>query len=760
MLAPVLSSRGLPAQGQTTTLVLDQLRALSGRIALKLISAPTQRAEVFGLALSRLFLASQGVFANQVVVPLDAHLDLFAAVFRDAAGGQEITLKRTDLALFDLDAANRVITCHLVEVKCYSSAGDQAAYENLCSSIADQLAMSERALQWHFDPQRQTEDRADRPMKSRELAALLGYYLDRSIRHGLITQESAAESAFFLDSIEQGYQIQFTRTGLVFDFSRADGVETRSDLGVEYHRVGRDIVAALLQPTGEKPDEGQSEGSIEKLTTAQFIAPERDRTGTLARIARLKRRPTIPAVTPDEQTSDAPDMPPSVPATPNVDADAGQEPPAPPTPPVATSAPDPSPEPVKVPPPTIEPSAPPSVRAEVTLGVTDDSLQFGVLGDYGGKNVVLDLNHTHTISLFGVQGGGKSYTLGSIIEMATMPIPGICHLPQPLATIVFHYSKTQDYQPEFASMRCANDEARQMATLRERFGAEAKSLDDVVLLAPPGKIADRQDEFPGITVLPLVFSAGELQAAHWRFLMGAVGNQSLYLKQINQLMRQCRQDLSLSGLRSAIQASAMSDSLKATASSRLDVAGQYIDDAAQRFTDLIRPGRLVIVDLRDEFIDKDEALGLFVVMLQLVSEAKIPGQAFNKLVVFDEAHKYIESPDLVAGLIEVVREMRHKGTSILVASQDPPSVPVSLIELSSCIIMHRFNSPQWLKHIQRANAALNGLTPEAMAALGPGEAMVWSGKASDQRFSRGAIKVHCRPRVTKHGGATKTAVDG
>ena len=48
---------------------------------------------------------------------------------------------------------------------------------------------------------------------------------------------------------------------------------------------------------------------------------------------------------------------------------------------------------------------------------------------------------------------------------------------------------------------------------------------------------------------------------------------------------------------------------------------------------------------------------------------------FNKLVVFDEAHKYIESPDLVAGLVEVVREMRHKGTSIMVASQDPPSVP-------------------------------------------------------------------------------------
>jgi DNA phosphorothioation-dependent restriction protein DptH len=76
--------------------------------------------------------------------------------------------------------------------------------------------------------------------------------------------------------------------------------------------------------------------------------------------------------------------------------------------------------------------------------------------------------------------------------------------------------------------------------------------------------------------------------------------------------------------------------------------------------------------LQDEFIEKDEALGLFVVLLQLFAEAIYAGKPFNKLVVFDEAHKYMESADLISGLVEVVGEMPHKGTSILVASQDPP----------------------------------------------------------------------------------------
>ena len=85
-------------------------------------------------------------------------------------------------------------------------------------------------------------------------------------------------------------------------------------------------------------------------------------------------------------------------------------------------------------------------------------------------------------------------------------------------------------------------------------------------------------------------------------------------------------------------------------------------------------------------------------------------------------------------------------------------MPASLIELSSQIILHKFNSPSWLKHIQKANAALNGLTPEKLSALRPGAAFIWSSKASDDAFTHGAVRVRFRPRVTRHGGGTKTAI--
>lgn len=233
----------------------------------------------------------------------------------------------------------------------------------------------------------------------------------------------------------------------------------------------------------------------------------------------------------------------------------------------------------------------------------------------------------------------------------------------------------------------------------------------------------------------------------------------MYIRQVGLIMKKLRDELTLAGFRKGIEKSGLSDHLKELSLLRLRFAEEYVNDQ-QDLTSVLHPGRLVIVDLRDELVEKDEALGLFVVLLQMFAEATYDGRQFNKLVVFDEAHKYIDSPDLVAGLVEVVREMRPRGTSILVASQDPPSVPTSLIELSSQIILHKFNSPSWLKHIQKANAALDGLTPAKLATLGPGEAYIWSSKATDDAFTRGAVKVRCRPRVTQHGGATKTAVPG
>lgn len=675
-----------------------------------------------------------------------------------------------------------MLTCSLVEVKCYRTVGNLGGLNQLKSSIAEQIQQSERTFRHHFDPERAgIVDRPDRVMKTQEFVNLLEFYIDRAHRLNLISFDSYEEAKFFLRTMEAGYKLRFTRSALVFDFDKEGSEEFVEENGIEFHRIGVDVIRKLLTALPATPSDVETRpaqwlpasveksqpeapamqmlaGKVSKLDRAAFLPEKRSRSVSWERLSApssafadveemdLQRTPSVPRH-PHMERINLPDAvsPTSSGSTPA--AESGTHP----REQLAQGAKAPEPEIPQVAAPRTD------LSYDVALGVTDPTPQFGILGKVMGRVVALDLNQTHTISLFGVQGGGKSYTLGSIIEMATLAIDGINQLPQPLATVVFHYSQTQDYKPEFTSMNCPNDDRRAIESLGADYHACPAALRDMVLLVPPGKLEARRAEYPDVQVLPLKFASRELQAGHWRFLMGAVGNQATYIRKLKQIMRSMRDDLTLAGLRAAIGDAGLPDNLNELANLRLNLAAEYIDDSA-RLRDVIRPGRLVIVDLRDEFIDKDEALGLFVVLLQLFGDATFEGKAFNKLVVFDEAHKYIGDPDLVDGLVSVVREMRHKGTSILVASQDPPSVPVRLIELSSQIILHRFNSPAWLKHIQKANAALLGLTAEQLAKLRPGEAYIWSSKATDQSFSREAVKVMLRPRATLHGGSTRTAV--
>ena len=770
-LKPLLTHYNLPAEQHEAALILDQLRALSGRLAFKLISSLQHQTEALGLALARMFLLEQGVLANQIIVPLDVHLDLFQAVKRVGEEiGEAVPLQRTDLALFDLNATTRTIRCNLVEVKCYNQVGGVSAYAQLKESISEQIMQSENVLRHHFDSDRKVPDRPDRLLKTHELRVLLEFYMGRSERYELMQRDVADEARFLLARLEEGYTLNFTRSALIFDLEQTGLEPPELEQYIEFYHIGKEYISALLTGFAPSPAEqpehtASSAGSVPRFPSAAFTVPARDRSSYSTasqpggRAASARQDYIDPGISSEELAHDEPEI---------VDApvDIEDESSAVIEEDVASTLVDLE---LATPHNQIDVTPPaqpqPQGRAEssqlplysLMLGNQGASPQYGILGEVAGKKVALDLNQTHTISLFGVQGSGKSYTLGSIVEMACLPIEHINALPRPLATVIFHYSPTQDYKPEFTSMINANGEAPQIAQLQQRYGASPRALHDMLLLVPASKVEERKNEYPGIEVQPITFAASELKAIHWKFLMGAVGSQSMYMREINLMMRQLRDRLTLEGLRQEIENSDMSERLKKLAQNRLRFASEYIDDT-HSLTSTIRPRRLIIVDIRDEFIEKDEALGLFVVLLQIFSEATYQGQSFNKLVVFDEAHKYIESQDLVSGLIEVVREMRHKGTSIMVASQDPPSVPVALIELSSQIILHRCNSPAWLKHIQKANSSLNNLTPERMSHLGAGEAYIWSARATDEGFTRGAVKVKLRPRITQHGGDTRTAV--
>ena len=511
IIGPVLREYGLAADERHAAVVLDQLRSLSGRLALKLVSSPTARAEALGLALARMFLEYHGALRNQIVVPLDAHVELFHTAKSQAeAIGDEVTVRRTDLALFDLDLANRTISCNLVEVKCCAQQLGLSGYGQLKEQMIEQINRSERVIQMHFDPRNTIPDRPDRLLKTRELTMLLEFYLDRGLRYGLMEHAAGAEARVFLDLLEEGYSLRFSRSGLVFDFDKSGTESPEHEAGIEFHRVGLDLIRRLVNHVVSRSTDGGSddgsvgeapspsappmERSLPRLATAAFLAGQRARSindpdrGGEGDVSSESAGSGSEAVPSEHARGSSAGEESLVPRQDELAGGGGAKNMASGELPVSAaekkarlspgaSLPESAIQPVL-------PVEPPEMSAndggpvcDAVLGVTGASPQYGVFGQTSGRKVALDLNQTHTISLFGVQGGGKSYTLGSIIEMACMSVKGVNRLPHPLAGVIFHYSATLDYQPEFTSMataECGRGRGRRLARRIRRGAAGAR----------------------------------------------------------------------------------------------------------------------------------------------------------------------------------------------------------------------------------------------------------------------------------------------
>lgn len=750
--------------------LLEDVRTVSSSILMQINSTQNKAFEVLGITFTKRLLKKKrwSLLNESFMIPIDLHKELFKNL-------ESQNKERADILLVNLDVENREIIFQVIEVKCRQSLS-QSSEEALEQKMLSQINNTIEALEEHFV----LENRLDRELKTIELASLLSFYVRRSARYGVLDNEIAQEYLAFLDTLNDGYDIRFKRLGIIYNLAQVEKQRKENWPDASFYIMGKPAIDDILSD-----DKSMDTDKLDQYDKEFLEVFEESRKERL--LSRRRGQKEIDDIIKDEHKEEDED---SVKIIVNVteddkDNDKSENKND------LTTQPDDKDDIASV-------SSSQNTKetddkeSKVTTGIDkdkedviiDDSVfdnpiyfvdpnydimigdnketaQFGILGKTIANNrkIAVDLAGCNTISLFGVQGAGKSYTIGTVTEMVLKRFSNVNNLKAPLASVIFHYSDSMDYAPEFTSMVYPNDEARQLAMLKEKYGAEPDSIKDVILLAPESKVDERKAEYPDIEVHPIGFDSNELQVKDWMFLLGAMGNDSTYIRELKLLMRKIRNDLSLKNIRRGVASSStMTQGQKGLATQRLNFAEEYINDGI-KLQDFLKPGRLIIVDLRDEFIEKDEALGLFVVMLNIFSSVmQVDGKAFNKFIVFDEAHKYMNNKELVGSITTAIREMRHKGVSIMIASQDPMSLPNEIIELSSIVILHRFNSPAWVKHVQKSITPLGSLTPSMMSGLKSGEAYLWAGKATDENITAHPIKIEIRPRVTKHGGDTISAV--
>ncbi len=776
IMAPHFNAFGINANDKFMELIGD-IRSVSSSMIMQLGSGRNKAFEVLGTTLMKRMLKGKGLLDDSFIIPIDLHQSLFDGLDSNSA-------ERADNLLVDFHPNKREIVFTVIEIKCRQTLSDEDAH-NLQEKMKSQIANTILALKENFDPLHKEPDRLDRELKTIELQSLLLFYARRAARYKYLNEDTAKEYESFILSLQSDdYAIRFKEMGFIYEFQSSTYQKKMNDGDTVFYILGMPMIDMIIETCDNLKTCDITRSREDEEMRTSFETSDR-----VQRETNFLQTNVAPPVTPEKASNkdnavhDTPIAPDSLLQAGGNNASLGLSQTAPKPAPTGqpgvtefgstTVTPQNQDKEQTLPAPPLPPGVSPALVSAITdtdytqptydilIGKSDGSKQYGILGESiaGHRKIAIDLSETNTISLFGVQGGGKSYTIGTITEMTLKQFSNVNSLPAPMASVIFHYSESQDYAPEFTSMVWPNDEAGQLKKLKDIYGAEADKIEDVIMLCPADKVEERMMEYPSLEVHPIAFHSTELNVQDWQFLLKAVGNDSAYIAQLKQIMRALRRNLTLEGIREQVEASELlSTSQKNLAKQRLSFADEYIKDT-QKLGSFLRPGRLIIVDLRDEWIGEDDALGLFVIMLNIFSGVRLfEGKSFNKFIVFDEAHKYMSNKELTNTIVTAIREMRHKGVSMMIASQDPMSLPTQIIELSSMVLLHKFNSPQWVKHIQKSIIQLQSLSSAEMASLVPGEGYLWATKATDRSVTMRPMKINTRPRVTKHGGDTIKAI--
>ena len=220
---------------------------------------------------------------------------------------------------------------------------------------------------------------------------------------------------------------------------------------------------------------------------------------------------------------------------------------------------------------------------------------------------------------------------------------------------------------------------------------------------------------------PIQFRPDELGAEHWEILMKPPSPQAEYMDVIRDIIQKLfyQERLTYKNLEKHILTDErLSNMQRQKATNRLSFASKWLsDDRTYEWGEVLTSGSLNVFDLRMQALSSDDALKLCLVMTDLVRRTK---NGVNKMVVFDEAHEYVDSKDLVAELENAITQIRHDGMSFVLASQFPDRIPDRIFKYLLTRLIFKTPDQKAINAIRKAAPNLESLSAQQVSNLGPG----------------------------------------
>ena len=214
--------------------VLASLKSLSGRLALGLLGNPAGAQAALGLAMATRVLKHHGQLVSSILIPCEAHPDIFAARGNPTHSGLTIATFKDKALLLTLLGV-RFKTGGIAEE---ASEKDEIRKEN---------DVAEATLRRRFSPAKQ--EPLDIAVKSQRWAGLLSFYLDRAIRYGQMEPASSTASTIRtgIAALRQGkLTLNIEKEGLIFNLT---GLSKPAENvgGNRITVIGRDDINALIR---------------------------------------------------------------------------------------------------------------------------------------------------------------------------------------------------------------------------------------------------------------------------------------------------------------------------------------------------------------------------------------------------------------------------------------------------------------------------------------------------------------------------------
>jgi len=415
----------------------------------------------------------------------------------------------------------------------------------------------------------------------------------------------------------------------------------------------------------------------------------------------------------------------------------------------------------------------------------DDLEKFGLFGTiFIGKEyikmenilslanrVYLDVNKPHLILICGKRGQGKSYTLASVAESIAM-------LPKDLANnvsiLIF------DTMGIFWTMKFPN---YRDAELLERWGLKPQGLKNTRVLVPEGLVDLYKDiDIPLDDVFTL--NPSDLSGFEWSlvFNLDPTSPIAIYIQKLVRNFKQRESLFSLEEFIRYVETKNLDPKIRDAIVNYFESAIDWglFSENAPRIKSLARPGFVNILDvsmytaLTGGWSVKNLVIGLVSKKLfyermlfrkkEELEEAHLGYEVRERefpliWIMIDEAHECLPLKEVTPAtepLIQIIREGRQPGITLVLATQQPGKIHTDVITQSDIVIAHRVTAQRDLKALneimknfsaQDIEVYMNENLPKRK-----GAALILDDK------SERIYPVQMKPRVCWHGGQDPTLI--